>query len=88
MAAIVIVITLSAACSGSPAREYELRGQIVAVDPARQEVTIKHGDIPRFMPAMTMVFRVANPKMLDSLKEGDKVKFTADKVNGAITQMD
>lgn len=37
------------------------------------------------MPAMTMVFKVADPKMLEGLKEGDKVKFTADKVNGAFT---
>jgi Cu/Ag efflux protein CusF len=34
---------------------------------------------------MTMVFKVADPKMLEGLKEGDKVKFTADKVNGAFT---
>ncbi len=37
------------------------------------------------MPGMTMVFKVADPKMLDSVKEGDKVKFTAEKVNGAFT---
>ena len=28
---------------------------------------------------MTMTFRAADPKMLDSVKEGDKIKFTADK---------
>ena len=37
------------------------------------------------MPGMTMVFKVADPKILDSVKEGDKVKFTAEKVNGAFT---
>lgn len=37
------------------------------------------------MPGMTMVFKVADPKMLDKLKEGDKVKFAAERVNGAIT---
>ncbi|MEO7009873.1 MAG: copper-binding protein, partial [Caldimonas sp.] len=31
------------------------------------------------------VFKVADPKMLDNLKEGDKVKFSADRVNGSIT---
>ena len=50
------------------------------------KVTLKHGPISNLdMPAMTMVFKVADPKMLDSLKEGDKVKFAADKVNGAYT---
>ena len=37
------------------------------------------------MPGMTMVFRVADPKMLDGLKEGDKLRFSADSVQGAIT---
>jgi Cu/Ag efflux protein CusF len=32
-----------------------------------------------------MVFKVADPKLLDAIKEGDKVKFAADKVNGVIT---
>jgi len=34
---------------------------------------------------MTMVFTVKDPAMLDRLKEGDKIKFTADKVNGIYT---
>jgi Cu(I)/Ag(I) efflux system periplasmic protein CusF len=34
---------------------------------------------------MTMVFKVADPKMLDSPKAGDKVKFAADRFNGAVT---
>jgi Cu(I)/Ag(I) efflux system protein CusF len=32
-----------------------------------------------------MVFRVTDPKWLDSLKEGDKLSFTADRVNGVFT---
>jgi len=34
---------------------------------------------------MTMVFRVSDPAMLDQVKTGDKVRFTADKVNGQFT---
>ena len=34
---------------------------------------------------MTMVFKVADAKLLQGLKEGDKLRFTADKVNGAFT---
>ena len=37
------------------------------------------------MPAMTMVFKVADPRMLESLKDGDKVRFTAEKINGVYT---
>jgi Cu(I)/Ag(I) efflux system membrane protein CusA/SilA len=34
------------------------------------------------MPAMTMGFEVADKKMLDGLKVGDKVKFQAESING------
>jgi Cu/Ag efflux protein CusF len=34
------------------------------------------------MPGMTMVFQVTDPAMLDQVKAGDKVLFTADKVGG------
>jgi Cu/Ag efflux protein CusF len=37
------------------------------------------------MPGMTMVFRVADPRMLDTLREGDKVRFSVERVNGSIT---
>ncbi len=61
-------------------------GEVRKVDKEQGKVTLKHGPIANLeMPGMTMVFKVADPKMLDSVKEGDKVKFSADKVNGAIT---
>ena len=34
-----------------------------------------------------MVFRVKDPAMLDQMKAGDKIRFVAEKVNGAITVM-
>ena len=37
------------------------------------------------MPAMTMVFQVKDPTMLDQVKAGDKVKFQAEKIGGAFT---
>lgn len=61
-------------------------GEVRKVDSVTQKVTLKHGDIRNLgMPGMTMAFKVADPKMLDGLKEGDKVEFTADKVNGVLT---
>lgn len=61
-------------------------GEVRKIDKEQGKVTLKHGPIANLeMPGMTMVFKVADPKMLDSIKEGDKVKFAADKVNGAIT---
>lgn len=61
-------------------------GEVRKVDLTQGKVTLRHGPLENLgMPAMTMVFKVADPKMLDSLKDGDKVKFTAEKVNGAFT---
>ena len=56
------------------------------LDKAQGKVTLRHGPLPNLeMPAMTMVFKVADSKMLDGLKEGDKVRFAADRVDGTIT---
>jgi len=61
-------------------------GEVRKVDPGAGKVTLRHGPIANLdMPGMTMVFKVADPKMLENLKEGDKVRFSADRVNGAIT---
>jgi len=61
-------------------------GEVRKVDREQAKVTIKHGPIPNLdMPPMNMVFRVAAPKLLEGLKAGDKVKFAADNVNGALT---
>src|SRR5688500_15150471 len=61
-------------------------GEVRKVDREQGKLTLRHGPLQNLdMPAMTMVFRVADPKMLDTLKEGDKVRFAAQAVNGAIT---
>jgi Cu(I)/Ag(I) efflux system periplasmic protein CusF len=61
-------------------------GEVRKVDKEQGKVTLKHGPIANLdMPGMTMVFRVADPRMLEAIKEGDKVKFAAEKVNGAYT---
>jgi protein SCO1/2 len=61
-------------CRGEPPREYELRGQVLAVDPARQEITIAHQDIPNFMPGMTMPFKVRDGRLLEGRVPGDLVR--------------
>jgi Cu/Ag efflux protein CusF len=64
-------------------------GVVKKVDKSAGKVTISHGPLENLgMPKkMTMVFRVKDPAMLDQLKEGDKINFVADKVNGAFTVM-
>lgn len=63
-----------------------VKGEVVKVDKAAGKVTLKHGPIKKLdMDGMTMVFRVADPAMLDKVKAGDKIEFEADRVNGAVT---
>ncbi|MEO5735943.1 MAG: copper-binding protein [Variovorax sp.] len=65
-----------------------VEAEVRKVDLDRSNITLKHGDIPNIdMPAMTMVFRVKDPALLQKVKAGDKVKFTADKVDGTLTVM-
>jgi protein SCO1 len=72
----VTAVLAAAGCSPSTTREYPLEGQVLAVDAARNEITIKHGDIPQFMPAMTMPFKVRDAKLLEGRSPGDLVKAT------------
>ena len=71
------VVVLVAACDREPpARQYELTGQILAVDAARNEVLIKHESVRNFMPAMTMPFTVKDPSLLSGREPGDLVTAT------------
>ncbi len=61
-------------------------GEIRKVDKEAKKITIKHGPMPKLdMPAMTMVFQVKDPALLDKVKPGDKVNFEAEKLGGAFT---
>ena len=61
-------------------------GEVKKVDKDSGKVTIKHGPIENLgMPAMTMVFMVKNPPMLERMNAGDKINFVAERVNGAFT---
>ena len=74
--------SLASAQAPLPRVDAEVRG----VDTAGKTITLAHGDIANVdMPAMTMTFRVKDGKLLDHIKAGDKVRFSADKVDGLIT---
>lgn len=63
-----------------------VQGEIKKVDESAGKMTIKHSAIPNLdMDAMTMVFKASDPAMLSGVKPGDKIMFSADKVNGQLT---
>ena len=72
------------AASAAPATTTD--GEVRQVDKAQGKITLKHGPLANLdMPGMTMVFKVADPTMLDRVRPGDKVRFAADNVKGALT---
>ncbi len=61
-------------------------GEVRKIDKAQGKITLKHGEIKSIdMPPMTMVFKVTDPALLDRVKQGDKVGFTAEKIDGEYT---
>jgi protein SCO1/2 len=74
-----VLLIAVASCGRGPessAREFELKGQILAVRPERNEVVIKHQDIKGLMPGMTMPFTVKDPSLLAGKQPGDLVTAT------------
>lgn len=78
--AIVVLICagFGAGCQSAPEKHYPIQGEVISVEPAKKLITVKHGDIPGLMPAMTMTYQVAEPKQIETLQTGDKI--TADLV--------
>lgn len=61
-------------------------GEVKKIDKGAGKMTIKHGPLENLgMDAMTMVFRVTDPAMLDQVKTGDKIDFIAEEPNGQLT---
>ena len=59
-------------------------GEVRKVDKDAGKITLKHGPIKSLdMPPMTMVFQVRDRTLLDKVKTGDKVRFTAEEKAGA-----
>ena len=63
-------------------------GTVIAVVPGSSQLVVDHQEIPGFMGAMTMGYKVNPPALLDQLKAGDPVRFTIDTQQQAITQIE
>ncbi len=61
-------------------------GEVRKIDKPQARLTLRHAEIKNLdMPAMTMVFRVRDTRLLDTLAVGDKVRFEAEKLDGEFT---
>ena len=57
-------------------RTWQARGVVRAVLPELNVVVLTHEDLPGYMGAMTMGFRVRDPRLYAGLDLGDTVRFT------------
>jgi protein SCO1/2 len=79
---LLLTLILCAGCSsldlgcGVVSQDYQLKGQVIAKDAARQELTVKHEDIAGFMPGMTMPFKVADRAGFEAVAPGDLITAT------------
>ncbi|MEI4485075.1 copper-binding protein [Frigidibacter sp. MR17.14] len=81
-AALTLSAGMSLAQSGMPMTT----GTVTKIDTKWNKVTIDHGPLENLdMPAMKMVFNVADPAMLEGLSEGAEVEFHAERMNGKLT---
>lgn len=61
-------------------------GTVRKIDENAGKVTVAHGPIDNLdMPAMTMVFRVADEAMLQQMNAGDDIEFVVERRNGKLT---
>jgi Cu(I)/Ag(I) efflux system periplasmic protein CusF len=75
---------LALAAATVQAQSYD--GEVRKIDKAQGRITLQHGELKALdMPPMTMVFRVKDPALLDTVAVGDRVKFDAARVDGNYT---
>ncbi|OWY11632.1 RND transporter [Thioclava sp. JM3] len=61
-------------------------GTVTKIDAKWNKITVDHGPLKNLdMPAMKMIFVLADPAMLEGLSEGAQINFVADRVNGKLT---
>jgi protein SCO1/2 len=71
MPLVLLLVVLFAACNRT--KRYPMQGEVVAKDAATGEITVNAGDIPGFMEAMAMPYRVKDPAVVQQVEPGDKI---------------
>lgn len=74
---LLLLVLLAAGCRSDETFDlYQTRGEVVALKPEVDAVTVFHEDVPGFMDSMQMDFLVADVDQMSGLTPGDKIAFT------------
>ena len=81
---ILAVTALALLATAAGAQTPQASGEVTKVDKNNGRITLRHGEIKNLdMPPMTMTFRVREAKLLDGVVVGERVRFTAEKIDGS-----
>ncbi len=77
----------TATAAAAPAAEAPwTNGEVRKIDTAAGKLTLRHDDMPHLgMMGMTMVFKAADPALLQGLTVGQAVRFKAQREGGQLT---
>jgi len=75
--------------AGDTAAQEYTKGVVKKVNAKSGKVTIIHEELTSLgMPAMTMVFRVADDAMMEKMNEGDNIEFVVERLKGKLVVTD
>ena len=84
MKSLLGILALTVLSTAAGAQAPQASGEVTKIDKANSRITLRHGEIKNLdMPPMTMNFRVRDGKMLDVVAVGDRVRFSAEKLEGS-----
>jgi len=69
--ALLLVVCTFPGCGRT--KKFHIEGQVVSKSVSTREITVNHEDIPGFMSAMTMPYRVRDETVFPELQAGDKI---------------
>src|SRR5262249_32862346 len=62
-------------CNACAARKFPARGVVLDIDEPKKTLLVSHREIPGYMAAMAMPFRVRKPAEIDGLYPGAQIQF-------------
>ncbi|MGC2246009.1 MAG: SCO family protein, partial [Terriglobales bacterium] len=68
---VLLLLAVLGACNRT--RRYPMQGEVIDKNVADGEITVNHGNIPGFMPAMAMPYRVKDPAVIEQVQTGDEI---------------
>jgi Cu(I)/Ag(I) efflux system protein CusF len=71
------------------AMKMDVQGTVKSIRTSQGKIKIKHGPIDKYgMPGMTMMFKVADPSLLNGLEKGSRIDFNVDNSGGGFVITD